>query len=803
MKIAFQNFLTTLRRYKTASILNIAGLTIAFIAFYILMAQVYYGFTYNSSIPDNERIYLVTTSSSKNDPYGAASPRPTTQKVMQECSDVELWGFTYFSSSAEERVWSKKDDVFTPYQIDVDKMTPSIIDISSMKLLQGTKEDFLKPNVLFISASTAKEMDVKLGEDIYLPHEEFWNGIRPGDAYMVAGIFEDFAPNSTFGQMKIVRKIADNEYMRDGYYIFEGFVKLYPNTTTEKFEQMWYDAMYPMEEEDGQMVRLIKGSMNAKLRSLKELYFAPRLERSPSISQGDKREHITQFAIAVLIILIAFINFVNFFMALIPRRLRTVNISKVFGASNGALRWNFLFEALALTVVSLALALYLMIAIQDSFIANFVECSLALKDNLHTIALILLGGVLIAIIAAAYPAWYITSFNPSLAVKGGFAGSVSGRRLRMVLIGVQFTISLVLIITTLAFFMQYRHLTKYDLGFKTDNIVQVMITDWSFRNKRSGERFIAALESSANVVDVTAKSGDFFSSSMSERIMIDNENSIPVEVRNVRHNFFQFFGIPVNFGRDFTPSDSGKEHIFIYNKVGFDYQQKQDEYFAKEKITIAYRYEPELIGVLDDKLLVTPLNEEQKPIIYRCADTFDLFTFYIRLHPSVDVAQFSEFVRQKIEEFEVDPEKYEISMFEDTIAELYSHTRKQTVLLALFSVLSIIISLMGVFGIVIFETQYRRKEIAIRRVFGATTSGLLWMFNSRYVQIVVACFMMATPVAYYIIQEWQKDFAHKAPIEWWVYVSALALVLIITLSLITYRSLKAARENPAQVVKGE
>ena len=82
MKIAFQNFLTTLKRYKTASILNIAGLTIAFIAFYILMAQVYYGFTYNSSIPDNERIYLVTTSSSKNDPYGAASPRPTTQKVM-------------------------------------------------------------------------------------------------------------------------------------------------------------------------------------------------------------------------------------------------------------------------------------------------------------------------------------------------------------------------------------------------------------------------------------------------------------------------------------------------------------------------------------------------------------------------------------------------------------------------------------------------------------------------------------------------------------------------------------------------
>lgn len=187
----------------------------------------------------------------------------------------------------------------------------------------------------------------------------------------------------------------------------------------------------------------------------------------------------------------------------------------------------------------------------------------------------------------------------------------------------------------------------------------------------------------------------------------------------------------------------------------------------------------------------------------RCADTFDLFTFYIRLHPSVDVAQFSEFVRHKIEEFNVDPEKYEIKMFEDTIAEQYSHTRKQTVLLALFSVLSIVISLMGVFGIVIFETQYRRKEIAIRRVFGATTSGLLWMFNSRYVQIVVACFLLAVPVAYYIIQEWQKDFAHKANIGWWVYLSAFALVMLITVALVTYRSIKSTNENPADVVKGE
>ena len=252
------------------------------------------------------------------------------------------------------------------------------------------------------------------------------------------------------------------------------------------------------------------------------------------VIQGDKREHITQFAIAMLIIIIAFINFVNFFMVMIPRRLRVVNISKVFGATNRSLRWSVLFEALALTLISLGLALYLMIAIKDTFIADYVTCSLRLADNLQTIGGMLSILVVMALVAAFYPAWYITSFNPSLAVKGGFAGSVSGRRLRIALIGVQFTISMVLIITTIAFFLQYRHLTKYDIGFQTDNIIEVQITDWQFRLKGKGESFISELKTSANVVDVTA-GGPFFDMGRLNTVDIDDKK-VSYEMREVPHN---------------------------------------------------------------------------------------------------------------------------------------------------------------------------------------------------------------------------------------------------------------------------
>ena len=154
-------------------------------------------------------------------------------------------------------------------------------------------------------------------------------------------------------------------------------------------------------------------------------------------------------------------------------------------------------------------------------------------------------------------------------------------------------------------------------------------------------------------------------------------------------------------------------------------------------------------------------------------------------------------------EFDPNADEPEIKFYREDFQQFYESTRKQAVLLSVFAALSVIISLMGVFGIVLFEMQHRRREIAIRRVFGATTVGMLWMLNRRYARIVLACFVVAAPVAWYIVGEWQKDFAHQAPIGWWVYLLALLLVMGITIGLVTQRCWKAANENPADVVKSE
>ena len=292
------------------------------------------------------------------------------------------------------------------------------------------------------------------------------------------------------------------------------------------------------------------------------------------------------------------------------------------------------------------------------------------------------------------------------------------------------------------------------------------------------------------IVDATMSMGDILQS-MDALIYRDKEKKqVILDCLNVRYNFLQFFRMPVD-GEGFSPNS--KHEVVITNEFNTIIPELENEFELQDCLK----------GLIRSCRFRSVNRPDVHYAIVKMADTSNLFTFYLRMHEKADYQQIQEFVQNVMERFGANPHHLNIRRVEEQITEMYAETRNHTVLLSLFSVASIIISLMGVFGIVIFETQYRRKEIAIRRVFGATTSGLLWMFNSRYVQIVVACFMMATPVAYYIINEWQKSFVYKAPIGWWVYVSALALVLLITLSLVTYRSLKAARENPADVVKGD
>ena len=290
------------------------------------------------------------------------------------------------------------------------------------------------------------------------------------------------------------------------------------------------DAEIFEEGDELQPVRLIR---------LDKMYYESNIETYDNFyfAFGSKATTATLAIIGLVIVVIAFINFVNFFFALVPVRMRAVNICKVFGASQGTLRWNFLFEAIGLVLISMALTFYLMIAIQESFITNFVTSSLALSDNFPVIVVMMVLMVLLAVVAALYPAFYITRFNASLGVKGGFAQSAVGRRLRSVMVGVQFTVAMVLIIITGVFFLQYRYMMNYDIGFDRSNIVT--FADYNLTPK--AETIIERLQQHPDVEDVTASRMSLFHCMQAWGREYDGHKFMLI-ANSVRWNFLDFFG---------------------------------------------------------------------------------------------------------------------------------------------------------------------------------------------------------------------------------------------------------------------
>ena len=782
MKIAIKNFLTTLRRYKVASVLNIAGMTLAFLAFYVIMSQVYYDITYNRSIKDSDRTYILLTRFTED--WIALASRGVAERTFGLWPDVECSGTIRNKGLGAEYVWVKHTEYnYDRYDYRTATMSLPLLDVLSFRTVEGDLRRLSEPETVIISESLAERMGVHAGDDVYLPDMDAKEddpdaGRKPARRMTVAGVYADFAPNTMMGDVHIAMDAGDDHLTGDKQHWvnYTYYVKLRKGASPEALAEVW-KRTEPNVGDDG--VRLVP---------IRDIYYWQTLKFG-TVEQGSKSGTAVLFGIAMLIVVVAFINFVNFFFAMIPVRLRAVNICKVFGASTAALRWNFLFESVGMVLCSLLLTLYLMVVVQESFLAEYVTCSLAMSDNLPALALVLVITVVIALASSLYPAWYITSFNASLAVKSGFAGSAAGRRMRLILTGVQFIISITLIIVSAAFWMQYRYMMRFDMGFDRDNLLTFESTGTIAGR---GNAFLSYLESDPDIAAVTTASVDVIGSMNTKSWW---ENDLFMEVRNcaVRYNFFDVMGIPLIDGDGFSPSDENRNRGVVINRYLSETMNRNVGDLLNPLGRVA--------GITDD-VMMHDVSQNKQFMAWGCA-TDNMRFFYVRVHGGSDIRRVCDFIRKAVHQFDPAADEPSIEFVDQHVARLYDQVKRQTVLVSLFALLSVVISLMGVFGIVLFETQHRRREIAVRRVFGASTSGIIWMLNRRYALIVAVCFVVAAPVAWYVVARWMERFVNRTDISWLIYFGALLLVLAITLALVTLRSWRAANENPSRVLGGE
>lgn len=795
-----KNFLQTLRRYKVASVLNIMGLTLAFVAFYVIASQVWYSVTYNRPIEDSDRVYMISalwggTLGEGDEEWSSGSPNPVTRESVEMFPGAET--FTHLREYAQpHRVWTQADGGdFRKFNMGSYDMAPEGLEVFGFDILAGDASQIKEPNTVVISKGAAERLGVGVGDQVYYEGGEWYDNMRPEKPQTVVAIFKDF-PKNTF---LYNHHIFKNDNCKDGKgnnnWNYNHYVKFENGADVEAFKKIWMDKYaawmmgeiqrwkveYPDEDifEEGDEVLPIR------LISLDRMYYHGVLN-SANFELGDIGSTITLAAIALLIVVIAFINFVNFFMALIPVRIRSVNICKVFGAEQRTLRVGFLFEAIGLVVVSLVLALGIIVALQGSFITGYVTSSLALEDNIAVLLIILTLMLILAVISAIYPALHITRFNASLAVKEGYAHSSSGRRMRSFLAGFQFSIAMILIIVTASFWSQYRYMVNYDIGLDRENVMTFI----SFDVRTKGEAVVEKLQQYPDAVDVTAcVSPITLPHSMWGRRYDGKDYRL--NVWTVRYNLPEFFGIQMVDGTKFSEQSHSRNEMLVtsnlHSEIGIPLGHVENGYA--------------ICGMVKDVKLA-PADDGIDYIALLCNSSRQFGTFYVKLKQGADIAAFSKYVRELVQEFAPGADEPEVMFFNQAIGNLYSTTKRSTVVIALFALLAIIIALMGVFGIVMFETQHRRSEIAIRKVYGAERGQLIGMLNNNYVKLVLVGFLVAAPVAWIIVTRWLEQFANRITVPWWVFITSLAAVLAVTVALVSLRSWRAASENPSEVVRG-
>ena len=683
------------------------------------------------------------------------------------------------------------------------------LDVFAFRSVEGDVHDIGKPKSVIVSREAAERMRVGVGSLIWVDTDE----PQPDGAMEVVAVFEDFPDNSLLGECEVVKNLGETNLYTTSEWSFNYFVKFRPGADPDEFARQWTNVNQEMQREAAEKRAAAgdaaddddeSGIYGVRLSPVSDLYFES--DSQAPCRQGSVVTTYTLLGIAVLVIVLAFINFVNFFFALVPVRIRTVNTFKVFGAPASSLRFNFVFEAFGLVLIALLAAWYVSFALQGTEFASYISASLALSQNLEVVGLVAVVAFVMALAASLYPAWYITSFAPALVVKGSFGGTRSGRRLRTLLLGVQFFISIGLIIATSFIRLQHDYMMHYDMGFDKENLLAVRLSE---RGAVSYDALRQKLLSDPQVKDVTGATSRLVSVGRMGWGREFKGRQVAFQSYVVQPDFLRVMGIPITDGRDFLESDFDKElGTMIFNEAA----RREFEMQVGDRINGFVSPDEQIVGFCAD-FNFKPLQYGVSPFCFyllpkkiQQENYWHLpHVVYVRMTPGADIAAVTAHIRRCIAEVDprTEPGDIVVRVFDEELGLEYDNERKLTAIVGLFALLAVVIALMGVFGLVLFETQHRRREIAVRRVMGASRGEILAMFNRRYVMLVAVCFVLAVPVSIWAVRHWLAGFAYAVPLYWWVFALALAGVLAVTALTVTVRSWRAVNENPAESVKSE
>ena len=778
------------RRFKSAYALNLLGLSLAFASFFVIMTQVNYDLGYNKSFAEHENLFRLTMKLGAGmEDYGTTLPRPLVERLAAASPHVTGYGVTQGWTNYDQFLLDEQEySLNLVYGIHnfVGVYKPTVIDGDLKGLNQQANIVLPRSEAVRIfgtADAVGKTMKYKWGD---------------GWLFNVCAVIEDYPENNFLHGISFIG-INSNEGNYQNWN-YEAYVRVDDAANLPEVQSaMRQTAIELFKDEFNMKTKVEEEALQVVLTNVADTHFSKTLNKA---APGRSSVYLL-ICFSLLIVVIAAVNFMNFSLAETPMRVRSINTQKVLGATTAGLRFSLIAEALLISLTAFLVALGMIYIAHDLGLQELVQGSFLLQDHLPLIALTLLLSIVVGLLAGAYPAYYVTSFPPALVLKGSFGLSPKGRVLRTILICLQFVVSFMLVIGVGIMYLQSYFIYHTDYGFDKDEVM-VVATAPDTRNHAdaidSDLRMIPGIEGASLAQNILGSSDNYQKWGRGEGDKHMTFTCIFVDWR-----FLDVMGIDVVEGRNFRKDDGD---VYIFNESA----KKKYPWLAVDK-PINDEDFPVVGFCKDIKYSSLRVDDSERPIAfmvpspkgYYWNDGYWRNVLMVRVAKGVDKREAKQKVLETVLKYEHDNELTvnDLHYMDEELEKSYQQESLFTKQILLFSLLAILISVIGVFGMTMFESEYRRKEIGIRKVFGSSTKEILLMFNRRYLYILLACFAVAAPIGYLLGVHWLDDFAVRTRISPLLFLVSFLLITLITMLTVTYQSWKNANENPINSIKTE
>lgn len=792
-KIAWRNLWLN----KTLGIIKIFGLSIGLAVCILIFLFTKDELSYDQFHENKDRLYRVVQTWKLND----EDPKyiGTTNSIVSETFSKEIPEIQQVTRvNGAGIVIKKNNDVFTEYPLFVDE---NFLSVFSFPLKAGSRTSALKdPHAVVISENMAVKYfgltDV-IGQTLSVKiNEEFEN-------YTISAIIENSPGNSTLKTDILLPFQQYEKYNSNQDWIggsLNTMVLISPQANIPAVEQKMQALFNRFTNEELAKIKQSKGMdvrIRLSLQPYTDIHLSENLGPDNGMTDGSKPvfSYILSF-IALFILVIACINFINLSIAQSLRRSKEIGVRKVIGSSRGQLIFQFLAESFLVSLIAFGVASSLVALSLPFFnILSGKQLSLNyLADGWFYAGLVVLL-LVTAFVAGFYPSLVLSAFRP---VKALYSREKMNPKnyLTRGLVVLQFSLAICLILGTIAFQRQMRFLSKADLGYDSSNLLRLSIPV-----RKSSDPlpalFKSALASNPGVKGITARNGGRSIAG----VVVDGKN-IEIEKTKVDDDYLPTFKIPLIAGRNFSPDFSADTASSVIVNESFLKAAGLSVSAAVGKTIRMNRNNKDvnIIGVVKDFHFVS-LKEKIMPLVLVTDPEFNYGEIWLRLDPEhipETMAGLQSTFRELVPLF-----PYSYRFMDDINAERYNTEQKWQFIITLASAFFIIISCMGLLGLVMLSIEYRVKEIGIRKVLGAATAKIIILISREFFLLIIIAFFIAAPVGYYFIGKWLQNFAYRAEIHWWIFGLAGLAVLFIAAATISFQSIRAARANPVESLRTE